>query len=150
MNPDLLREMLRRHEGLRLRPYSCSAGKQTIGYGWNMTANALPPEIQAHLHLYGRITGAMSDRLLNISLDTATRQAWSIFPDFGAYTENRQHALIDMIFNMGAAGVLKFRKMLAAVFDGDWNAAADEAQDSVWFRQVGNRAVEVVKMLREG
>ena len=28
--------MLQRHEGLRLKPYKCTAGKVSIGYGRNL------------------------------------------------------------------------------------------------------------------
>ena len=28
-----LRDLIKRHEGLRLKPYRCSADKLTIGYG---------------------------------------------------------------------------------------------------------------------
>ncbi len=35
---DLIKEQLVRHEGLRLRPYRCPAGKLTIGYGRNLVS----------------------------------------------------------------------------------------------------------------
>jgi len=31
-----IKEQLVRHEGLRLKPYRCTAGKLTIGYGRNL------------------------------------------------------------------------------------------------------------------
>ena len=33
--------MIKRHEGLRLRLYECSAGKTTIGYGRNLDDNGI-------------------------------------------------------------------------------------------------------------
>lgn len=33
---DRIKEQLVRHEGLRLRPYRCTAGKLTIGIGRNL------------------------------------------------------------------------------------------------------------------
>ena len=33
---DRIKEQLVRHEGLRLKPYRCTAGKLTIGYGRNL------------------------------------------------------------------------------------------------------------------
>ncbi|HOE90389.1 MAG TPA: lysozyme, partial [Candidatus Cloacimonadota bacterium] len=32
--------MLKKHEGLVLKPYKCSAGKLTIGYGRNLEARS--------------------------------------------------------------------------------------------------------------
>ena len=41
MNRDDLRSMLVLHEGLRLRPYKCTAGKMTIGVGRNLDDNGI-------------------------------------------------------------------------------------------------------------
>ena len=38
---DKLIAQLKRHEGFRNRVYLCSAGKETIGYGYNLKANPL-------------------------------------------------------------------------------------------------------------
>jgi lysozyme len=149
MNIDLLKEMIKRHEGLRLKPYPCSQKHLTIGYGWNLD-NDLPSDIASYLRVTGEITRGMAERLLNISIDTATRQAWSIFPQFGGFSENRQMALIDFIFNVGVGTALKFRKALAAIEKGDWNRAADEMFLSRWREQVGDRAAEIIGMIRTG
>jgi len=150
MNYDLLREMLDRHEGNRLKRYRCTADHWTIGRGWNLDAHPLPEDIATYERLNGCITPAMSDRLFNISIDAAERQARAIFKDFGGFSERRQAALVDWIFNIGAGGALKFKKALAAIMDGDWERAADEMQDSAWFKQTKGRAVEVVGMVRNG
>jgi len=150
MNLDLLREMLKRHEGLRLKKYRCSAGKWTIGYGWNMTAHPLPSDIAACLNLTGEITEDMAEWLLNISIEMATRQCWDIFPGFSGFSERRQMALIDFVFNVGAGKAITFKKAMQAIKAGDWDKAADEFQDSKWFKQVGDRGPEIVGMIREG
>ena len=56
MNLDRLKAMLRTDEGTRLRRYRCPAGHWTIGYGWNIDANPLPPEIAAYERVNGQIT----------------------------------------------------------------------------------------------
>ena len=149
MNLDTLKDTIRRHEGLRLKPYPCSQNHLTIGYGWNLD-NDLPSDIASYLRVTGEITRAQAERLLNIAVDTATRQAWAIFPQFGGFSERRQMALVDFIFNVGAGTAMKFRKALAAIEEGEWNKAADEFQDSRWFKQVGDRSKELVAMIREG
>ena len=45
-----------------------------------------------------------------------------------------------MMFNMGRTRLSKFKKMNAALIDGDWKEAAKEGRDSRWYRQVTNRA----------
>ena len=148
MNYDLVRELLRKHEGLRLREYRCPAGKRSIGYGWNLEANALPIEIAAYFRLHGAITEAMATWLLNVSIDMAERQCRGIFDKWDEFSDNRKMALIDFVFNVGVGTALKFKKAMAAILAGDWSEAADEMQDSKWFRQVGNRGPEIVEMIR--
>lgn len=145
-----IREMLKRHEGVRLKPYLCPAGKHTIGVGWNYDANKLPPDIESYLRMYGEILPEMAERLLDISIETATLQCRSIYPGFDSYPEARRFALIDFVFNVGAGTAMNFKRMLAAIARKDWDAAADEMHASGWFRQVGDRAVEVVGMVRAG
>jgi len=41
MNLDLLREMIDRHEGNRLKKYRCPAGHWTIGRGWNLDVHSV-------------------------------------------------------------------------------------------------------------
>jgi len=146
----MLREMLKRHEGLRLKPYRDTRGYLTIGYGWNLDANPLPADYASCLRVTGAITEEMAERLLNISIDMATRQCQATFQRFGDFSERRQAALIDWMFNLGIGTVLTFKKALAAILDGDWDRAADEMQDSLWFSQVGDRGPEIVGMVREG
>jgi len=146
----MLREMLKRHEGLKLVPYRCTKGKLTIGYGWNLDANPLPADYASCLRVTGAITEAMADHLLTISIDMAERQCKAVFPKFGEFSEARQAALIDFVFNLGIGKVLIFKKAMAAILDGDWNRAADEMQDSLWFSQVGDRGPEIVGMVRNG
>ena len=144
-----LKEMIGRHEGLRLYRYICPAGKPTIGYGWNLE-NPLPEDIRAHLNLFGCITEEQADRLLDISIDAALRQCRALYPGFDGFSEARRNALADFVFNVGAGTAMKFKKMMAAIERGDWNSAADEMIDSLWYRQVGNRAKEIVEMIRRG
>lgn len=62
----------------------------------------------------------------------------------------RQDVLCDMAYNLGLAGMLKFRKMLSAVKRGAWDMAAYEMLDSKWAKQVGKRAEELAFLMRSG
>jgi lysozyme len=145
----MIHAMLRRHEGLRLTPYYCSKNHKTVGYGWNLD-NALPSDIASYLRIHGSITEPMAERLLNISITTATDDCRAIFPGFDDFTEARRFALIDFVFNVGAGTAVTFRKMRAAIEAGNWGRAADEMIDSDWFSQVGVRGPEIVGMVRVG
>jgi lysozyme len=150
MDHEVLWAMVKRHEGLRLKPYSCSRNHTTIGYGWNIDAHALPDDFAHYLRGNGQITLEMAERLLNISLAGAEADCREIYPCFDSYTDNRRMALIDFVFNVGAAGAMKFRLMLKAIKAGDWNRAADEMYFSQWQKQLPNRADEIIGMVRTG
>jgi lysozyme len=67
--------------------------------------------------------------------------------------EVREHALVNMIYNLGMHGVEKFRQMIADIEDddpNDWKEVADHARDSVWREQVPNRAERICMELEKG
>jgi lysozyme len=144
------RDLIKIHEGLRLLRYRCPAGHPSIGYGWNLDAWPLPPEIASHLRVNGRITEGMADYLLDIRIGTAIQDCRSIYPGFDTFTEARRAALTDFIYNIGSSRALKFKRMRAAIEAGDWETAAAEMRDSKWFGQVGRRAEKIVKLIAEG
>ena len=72
-------------------------------------------------------------------------------------TERREHALVNMCFNLGETKLRKFKRMNAAVRANDWEKAADEAKHSTWFEQLSiannqkeERAERIVRELKEG
>ncbi len=68
---------------------------------------------------------------------------------FEGYPPTVQEALVNMAFNLGINGLLRFKNTLAYLDDHKWLAAADEMLDSKWADQVGNRAIEVSNMVRK-
>ena len=129
--------MLKRHEGFRGKPYHCTAGKLTIGYGRNLDDVG--------------ITQEEAEILLSKDIQQAIRNAMDIFPALSKYTENRQIALINMVFNLGKTRFLGFVNMIKAIKKDYWMSASVEALDSKWARKdVGNRAIEIAEMLRKG
>ena len=56
------------------------------------------------------------------------------------FCDEVQEILVNMCFNMGRTRLGKFKKMTAAMERRDWATAAVEGRDSVWYKQVGNRA----------
>jgi len=67
--------------------------------------------------------------------------------------EVRQECLVDMIFNLGVDGVRKFRNMVREIMDkdpDDWTEISQQATESLWYGQVGNRAKRIVFELKTG
>ncbi len=153
-----LKDMIRRHEGIKLKPYPCSLGHMTIGIGHLLT-NDLPHDIAEYLYANGEITEAMAEEVLDLDIAEAERVAEILFYNFKGLTENRKMAFVDLCFNMGIKGVSKFKGMRKAVMKSDWELAADElmwhngvTKDKLsdYYTQVKGRAIENVKLIREG
>ena len=129
-------ELLVKHEGLRLKPYYCTAGKLTIGIGRNLTDVGIS-EPEAYMLLDGDIR-------------SATAAVSNVFPHFWRYSDNRKNAIIDMLVNLGLGRFLGFQKFIAAVKVEDWLTAEVEMLDSLWATQVPERAKEDAALIMAG
>jgi lysozyme len=52
------------------------------------------------------------------------------------------------MFNMGYSRLKKFRKMRSAITNRDWNEASVQMADSLWARQVPNRANRLIERMK--
>ncbi len=136
MNLLKLTDELLRDEGLRLKPYACTAGKLTIGVGRNLTDRGIT-KTEAMLMLAHDIDDCCDD------LDRA-------LPWWRTLDPIRQRVLANMCFNLGLAKLLSFKNTLAAVEAGDYLRAADGMRASLWARQVGQRAERLAQMMATG
>ena len=127
-------ELIKKHEGLRLSPYKCTSGKLTIGYGRNIEDNGISKQ-EAEIMLCNDISSCQNELDLNI-------------PAWRDLSEPRRAVLINMVFNLGYPRFSKFKKMLQAIKEKDFNRAAAEMLDSRWARQVGNRAIELAEIMK--
>lgn len=131
-----LRESLKKHEGKRLKVYDDTEGIATIGYGRNLVGVGISDD--------------EAEYLLGNDITRAWQGAMEVVPSFATLTDARQEVLVEMVFNLGAAGVSKFRKTLFFIAEKDWDKAAEEMLDSQWAEQVGNRAVRLSQKFRMG
>ena len=128
-------ENLKRHEGLRLKPYLCSEGKITIGFGRNLEDMGIS-EKEAEMLLMSDIQRCYEE------LD--------VFSWFHDLDQVRQEAIVNMLFNLGLPTFLAFKKTLKFLAEGKYSQAAEEMLDSKWARQVGDRSKELAYMVETG
>lgn len=131
-----LEKQLILHEGKRSKPYRDSVGKLTIGIGRNLDDSGLSDSEILYL---------FHNDILRVSMELE-----GAFPWFVRLSEHRQHALIDMTFNLGLSRLLGFKRFLTAMAAGDFNRASVEMLDSKWAGQVGLRAQTLATMMVEG
>lgn len=147
-------DLIKRHEGLRLKAYRDTKGILTIFYGFNLEApGARSICTRFGLDYQALCDGAVlnqthADAVFSYQFGTVLTQAQTLFPDFGSYPEKVQAVICDLIFNMGLGTFSKFHETIAALKAENWSGAADHLTDSLWFKQVGNRAKEDVALLR--
>ena len=127
---------LRLHEGERLKPYRCTAGKLTIGVGRNLEDRG--------------ITAQESAYLLANDIEAEERALVKALPWVTQLDEVRQRVLLDMAFNMGIGTLLTFKNTLATIRAGDYQRASVMMLDSRWARQVGERAQRLSQMMASG
>ena len=133
-------------EGLRLRVYRCTAGHPTIGVGHKLT----PAELKENLR---EVSLEWAGRTLHNDIAIAAGGCVMLFgrERFDRMAEPRQRTLMKMVFQMGIDGVMRFRRMVAAVLRDDWVAASREALDSKWARSDSPaRARRAAEVLRTG
>ena len=134
---DRIKEQLVRHEGLRLKPYRCTAGKLTIGIGRNLDDSGIS-QSEAYIMLINDIMNC-------------EKQLQAKIPDiYNGLDEVRKSVLLNMCFNLGVSGLLGFKNTLAFVKAGDWERAANNMLVSRWAKQVGRRAIELSELMRKG
>lgn len=134
MNFDKAKKMIALDEGLRLKPYKCTAGKLTIGYGKNIEDLG--------------ISQATADQMLQEDLERALRDCQRIFGSlFDRWSENRRLGWINLAFNLGHSRLLQFRNTIRAARVDDWAEVEKGLRGSLWFRQVKGRAERVIGMI---
>ena len=127
--------LLQKHEGYSRKPYQCTAGRTTIGYGRNLDDQGIDAEEAEYL---------LRRDIARAGADLQREPYWD---DLG---EVRQAVLLDMVVNLGWPRFALFRGMRAALGRGDYAQAALEMRDSRWYTQVGARARRLIGMMESG
>lgn len=135
MNITRLRNTLIRHEGLKLLPYKCTAGKLTLGVGRNIEDRGISKET------------AM--QMLDEDIEICLNELMERLNYFETLPTEVQETLVNLCFNMGISRLMKFQLMLGAIEAGQYELAAKELLDSRYARQVGKRAEELADILRQ-
>ena len=145
MNREAVFEQLKIDEGVEYKVYLDHLGYPTFGVGHLVLKS--DPE-------YGSEVGtAVSEERVaecfDKDLDTAIDECYQLYGPgtFNNFPGEVQEILINMMFNMGRPRLSKFKNFKAALDKGDWKLAATEGRDSVWYRQVSNRAERLMGRL---
>jgi lysozyme len=130
-------DQLDRDEEVRLKPYDDATGKElrpgdvlqgkiSIGTGRNLSDVGLSPSEERLLR---------QNDIARAAFALSTHLPWS-----DQLSDARRGVLLNMTFNLGIERLLEFHVFLGQVESGDYEAASHSMLQSLWARQVGQRA----------
>lgn len=136
-----LKKRVELHEGKVNKCYADSLGKLTFGIGHLVTDedNIDPNKEYSDEFIY-----KLFDKDFDKAIEGAARVCQGMdLPDrkFGVF--------IEMAFQLGATGLSKFKKALAAARDHQWQECHDQLLDSRWYKQTPNRAKQLAMIMLE-
>ncbi len=137
-----MKEQLLRHEGLRLKPYRCTAGKLTTGVGRNIDDCGIS-QTEAYVLLENDIPRSGRGQAQNCE-----QQLLDEIPEiYNGLDKVRKSVLLNICFNLGIGGLLSFNNTLAFIAAVDCERAANGMLASKWAKQVGRRAIELSELM---
>lgn len=138
------------HEGRRAEAYYCSGGYLTQGIGHNLEMNPLTKEQKSKIKDMKHWTDAEIDMILADDVYQCKVLMTQLIEGFDKFDDERQYALVDMCFQLGARGVSRFKKMLKAMRERDFETAGKECLNSKYGRQTPTRAKRIAHLIKTG
>ena len=135
--PDITDQM-EYEEGFKPRPYYCSEGYPTVGYGFKLGEKGAPlpsfylPRAAADIWLTELLSGTRAEMQKVPAIAAALAGC--------AGNAAREAVLISMAYQLGVPGLAKFARTLSLVAAKDYISASAEMMNSLWARQTPSRA----------
>lgn len=146
---DMALDLVKEAEGFSATRYLCPAGKITQGYGRNLEVHPLTEEEEAELSEEGTVSERTATKwALKELVECEIKLSQNII--YNKLSPTRKAVLLDMCFNIGYAGLMKFKKMWFALGNRDFAEASRQMKDSNWYIQVGNRSKRNVILMAKG
>lgn len=133
-----IEEELIKEEGLSLSCYKDTMGNYTIGVGHLLKSPCNDISLE-----YAGV-------LLKEDILIAQNELREKLPVYAELDQVRKYVLLSMCFNLGIGKLLKFKKMINALEQKNYEVAAAEMKDSAWYRQVKSRADKLINLMKKG
>ena len=143
---ELALNLVKEAEGFYPNEYYCPSNRLTQGYGRNLEAHPLNDEEKLELNEDGSVSEFIATKWALKELDECEEKL-SKNIIYQKQTDVRKAVLLDMCFNIGYNGIMKFKKMWFALGNREYTQASDEIKNSAWYGQVGTRGKRNVKIM---
>ena len=137
MNYSELKKRIKKNEGFSLKPYKDQLGYLTIGYGHLILPN------ETHLSK-NKTNKAQLISIFNQDFERAVRD-YKRFIKQKDHNRKDQELLIEMVYQMGAKRVLKFKKLTSNMNKNKKHLVCFEMMDSLWYTQTPNRVKNLIR-----
>lgn len=142
--------LLKFEEGWRDKPYLCTEGYPTVGFGFRIGPKGADIKLYQFTLPLGAGEAWLKEYLLKMESEMRTLPHLAKALDAVAYYPARWAVLYSMSYQLGFKGLGNFKNTLAAVASGDWDAAAAGMLNSRWAKQTPNRAKRHAEQMRTG
>ena len=132
-----LKERIKSNEGFSSKPYKDQLGYLTIGYGHLI----LPNE---NILLKKQIHKKELEEIFEKDFKKALSNFNNTFKPF-ILNEKESELLIEMIFQLGIKGCLKFKNLIKNIKKGNKHLVCFDMMDSLWYKQTPNRVKTLIK-----
>ena len=129
-----LLDNIKESEGFRNRVYKCTAGFDTIGYGFAIKDLTMDEDIA---------TMILERKVAELKLRVHNK-----FPFITDLPESVQDVVIEMCYQMGVSGFSKFKQTIQFLRLQEFENAALEMLDSRWAKQTPNRAKKLSDIVK--
>ena len=127
-------DQIKEHEGFRSTVYQCTAGHDTLGFGFKVSDLELDLDI--------------AEEILKRKLDKLIKRVHNRFSWVSNAPEPIQEVVYNMCYQMGVSGFSKFKKTIQYLADKNYDKASKEMLDSRWARQTPNRAIRLSNIVK--
>ena len=132
-----LKERIKSNEGFSSKPYKDQLGYLTIGYGHLI----LPNE---NILLKKQIHKKELEEIFEKDFNKALSKFNKTFKSFNL-NEKESDLLIEMIFQLGIKGCLKFKNLIKNIRKKNKHLVCFDMMDSLWYKQTPNRVKTLIK-----
>ena len=119
------------NEGFRSKVYKCSEGVDTFGHGLTYITEEESLDI-------------LAKRIPKRHLELTDSVDW-----YNDLPQKIKEVIIEMTYHLGLSGMLKFKKMIASMKEKNWQLAAEEMKDSLWYKQTKSRCEQLAQIVKD-
>ncbi len=144
MNINLLREELARDECIKYETYLDHLSLKTCGVGHLCREN----EPEFDLPLGAKVSEERVNELFEKDIKITIDDCRKIYDDWDNMDEDIKRVCANMMFNLGYPRYSKFKLMIKAIKEKNFDEAAVQMKQSRWYNQVTNRAERLIERVK--